>query len=1078
MPVGPDEAWQKQMGSTPNSKAPTMNFYGQTSPYLPPDANGTVGHNYYMQTINVVYAIYDNATGALVAGPTNMNQLFSGVTGSEYNNGDPLILFDEQADRWLAVEFSISGSNDYMLVAVSQTNDPTGSWHKYSFDVADMPDYEKFGIWRDGYYMGTNNGSGNDIYVFERAQMLIGGTAQMVGFNNPWRPSTIDGFHCVPPLDNDGAFAPEGSPGLFITLNDDAISGGSDQLWIYELDVNWTSPSSSTFTLTEQIGVTSFDSNFGNNWDNIKQLGTNRELDAIPMVIMNRPQFRNFGSFQTIVCSHTVDVDGTDHAGIRWYELRRTTGNWSVRQTGTYAPDEHSRWMASIALNGTNEIGLGYSVSSTSMYPGIRYCGQSAAAYAAGNGVLDMEEGIIQNGSNSQTAANRWGDYANLAVDPDDDHTFWFTTQYGGSRQTKIASFEFAPPALNADFSGSPLTVCVGESVLFTDASTGSPTSWDWTFSGGSPGTYSGQTPPAITYNVAGTYDVSLTVSDGTTNNTEAKIAYITVTGITADFSGTPTTVVAGNSVSFTDNSSCNPTSWSWLFPGGTPNSFIGQNPPAIVYNTIGSYDVSLTVTNASGNDTKTMVNYITATDIQYCSSHGNATAEWIASVDVNGQSNTSGSSGSAGYEDFTGVAFNLNTGSSYTLTMDPGFSGRSIFEYWQVWIDFNHDGDFTDAGELVFSATKKKSTVTGTINIPSGLDVTTLMRVSMKRGSVASSCEIFSQGEVEDYTVNITEAVPQPPVANFSADKTTVGLGEMVQFTDLSTNNPTSWSWTFTGGTPSSSSAQNPAVSYSSVGIYDVSLTATNGVGSDTETKTSYIVVTNNPPPLYCEPAAINNSLYSITSVSLGSTTSNTGQGSNGYVYYSTPVFDFTPGQSYSVTLVPNNSKRKFYWRIWMDLNNDGDFLDADETVFQFDNVKGTVNSSMTIPSNASGSTRMRISMKSGSAASPCEDGFTGEVEDYDVTFGSKGAISVISENFNVELYPNPVSGDELNLKITNSTLTSNVVIYDKSGQILENIKSDNDHLIINTSSLKAGLYFIKISNGQETIIEKFIKM
>ncbi|MCU0371539.1 MAG: hypothetical protein MUC31_08990, partial [Bacteroidales bacterium] len=188
LPQGPDPAWQQEMGKILGPKSPTLNFTGQASPYYPPDANGSIGPNHYMQTINSVYAIYNKTNGALVAGPTNLNLLFSGVTGSEYNDGDPICLYDEQADRWLVAEFSISGSNDYMLIAVSATNDPTGVWHKYSFDVADMPDYEKFGIWRDGYYMGTNNSSGNDIYVFERSQMLVGGTAQMVGFNNPWRP--------------------------------------------------------------------------------------------------------------------------------------------------------------------------------------------------------------------------------------------------------------------------------------------------------------------------------------------------------------------------------------------------------------------------------------------------------------------------------------------------------------------------------------------------------------------------------------------------------------------------------------------------------------------------------------------------------------------------------------------------------------------------------------------------------------------------------------------------------------------------------------------------------------------------
>jgi PKD repeat protein len=534
LPKGPDPVWQREMAASRDTRAPIVNFNGQDSPYYPPDANGTVGPNHYMQTINSVYAIY-NKSGTLVAGPANMNTLFTGVTGATCNDGDPLVLYDEQADRWLAVEFSICGSNDYMLIAVSTTNDPTGTWHKYSFDVADMPDYEKFGVWQDGYYMGTNNSSGNDIYVFERSQMLVGGTAQAVGFNNPNRPTTIDGFVCVPPLDNDGPFAPAGEPGLFIAFNDDAIGGGSDQLWIYELDVNWTTPSSSTFSRTQQINVATFDSNFGNNWTNIKQPGTSQELDAIPQVIMNPPQYRNFGSYETIICCHTVDVDNTDHAGIRWYELRRvSSGNWTIRQQGTYAPDGNSRWMGSIMLNGSNEIGLGYSVSSTTVFPGIRYCGQSASAYAAATGNLDIAEEIIQTGAYSQTAAERWGDYSAMQVDPVDDSTFWFTTEYigsGGARKTKIASFNFGPEILSANFSASNTNPQTNTTVVFTDLSTGSPTSWTWNITPGTytyvGGTSASSQNPQVQFTAAGSYTVVLTVSDGVDSDSETKNNYI-----------------------------------------------------------------------------------------------------------------------------------------------------------------------------------------------------------------------------------------------------------------------------------------------------------------------------------------------------------------------------------------------------------------------------------------------------------------------------------------------------------------------------------------------------------------------
>lgn len=844
LPRGNDPVWQQEMGKTMSVKAPTLNISGQTSPYYPPDANGSIGPNHYMQTINTVYTIYDKTTGALVAGPTNLNLLFSGVTGSQYNDGDPICLYDEQADRWLVAEFSISGSNDYMLIAVSTTNDPTGTWHKYSFDVADMPDYEKFGIWQDGYYMGTNNSTGNDIYAFERSQMLNGLTAQMVGFNNPWRPTTIDGFMCVPPLDNDGAFAPAGSPGLFITMNDDAIGGGSDELWIYELAVNWTTPSSSTFNRVQQLAIPAFNSNFGTNWDNIKQLGTTRELDAIPQVIMNAPQYRNFGSYQTIVCCHTVDVDNTDHAGIRWYELRKTSGSWTLRQSGTYAPDGHSRWMGSIALNGNGQLGLGYSVSSSTLYPGIRYCGQSTAAYTAGNGVLDIAEEVIQDGASSQTAYNRWGDYASISIDPSNDNTFWFTTEYGGSRQTKIASFAFTPPPLAAAFTGTPVAVCSGGQVTFTDQSLGSPTSWSWTFEGGTPAT-SAEQNPVVTYNTPGIYDVALTVGSGGSYNTLTSTDYITVSTITADFTGVPTTVAFGNTVTFTDNTICNPTSWNWTFEGGTPATSTSQNP-VITYNTVGTYSVTLVATSANGSDTETKAAYILVTDIpvSYCTSQGNNfTDEWIAQVAFNSFANPSGA---AGYSDFTNLTVPMTPGSSVALTLTPGFSGSSFREVWRVWIDYNKDGDFTDAGETVFAPSGSKNVVNGSFTVPANVSGLTRMRVSMKYNAAPTSCEIFSFGEVEDYTVSF--GTPQPPVADFSANPVTVIEGLTTQFTDLSTNGPTSWTWTFAGGTPASSTSQNPVVTYTTAGIYDVTLVAANSSGSDTETKAAYITVVTVP--------------------------------------------------------------------------------------------------------------------------------------------------------------------------------------------------------------------------------------
>jgi hypothetical protein len=330
-----------------------------------------------------------------------------------------------------------------MLIAVSTTNDPTGTWYSWSFDVDDLPDYPKFGIWQDGYYMATNTSSGNDVYVFDRDAMILGESdPTMIAFDNPNRPSTFDGFHCILPLDNDGPWAPAGTPGQFITIADDGQGNPADALWIYELDVDWGTPSNSTFARTQTLTVNSFDGNFDGTWYNIPQPGTSQQLDGISTVLMHRAQYRNFNGTQKIVCNHTI-AESEDEAAIRWYELENIGSGWSIAQQGTYNPDNVSRWMASIAMNDLGQIAMGYSVSDgSSTYPGIRLCGQTNSAPS---GVMDVEETVIWDGSYSQTNSERWGDYSNMSIDPVDGTTFWFTSEYKESatntKGTRIAAF-------------------------------------------------------------------------------------------------------------------------------------------------------------------------------------------------------------------------------------------------------------------------------------------------------------------------------------------------------------------------------------------------------------------------------------------------------------------------------------------------------------------------------------------------------------------------------------------------------------------------------------------------------------
>ncbi|MEN8225275.1 MAG: PKD domain-containing protein, partial [Bacteroidota bacterium] len=454
--------------------------------------------------------------------------------------------------------------------------------------------------------------------------MIAGGASpQMVQFNNPHRPAS--GFHCVLPLDNDAAFSPAGTPGGFITINDNAWGGSTtDQLWIYECDVDWTAPSSSTFARVQQLDVESFDSYFGPTWDNIAQPGP-QKLDAINQILMHRAQYRNFSGSEHIVCNHTIDVDNTDHAGIRWYELEHDGVEWAIRQFGTYAPDADSRWMASIAMNSDHEIAIGYSVSSSSTYPSIRYAGQSSSENANATGLLDIAETSIIEGTASQSSFNRWGDYSNLAVDPSDDHTFWYTTEYNlnsSMKGTRVASFEFAA-APDVEFEADNLTPNTGEIVSFTDLSTGSPIFWSWAFTPSTityeNGTSATSQNPEVSFDAPGFYTVELTATNSIGPGTETKVDYIEALDPngppTADFEASNTNPSTTDTVSFTDMSTNSPTSWDWTFTPATVTYLNGtsstsQNPD-VSFDATGLYTVELTATNSFGSGTEVKTDYI-----------------------------------------------------------------------------------------------------------------------------------------------------------------------------------------------------------------------------------------------------------------------------------------------------------------------------------------------------------------------------------------------------------------------------------------------------------------------------------
>lgn len=439
---------QFPLASMPSTSA---NFDGVSNRngVLPPDTNGDVGPNHYVQWVNLSLAIYSK-TGTLLYGPTNGNTIFAGFGGAceTTNDGDPIVLYDERADRWMLSQFALPNYPNgpfYQCIAVSTTPDPTGPWYRYAFTFSKMNDYPKLGVWPDGYYLainqfaaGSGRWAGQGVAVFERAKMLAGQAARVVYFDMA-ADGTLGGML---PSDLDGPNPPAGAPNVYMQFDD-----SPDQLQLWEFHADWGNPANATFTRRTPLATAAFDSNMCNYARAcVPQPGTSAKLDAISDRLMYRLQYRNMGGYEAWVVNHTVDVDGSDRGGIRWYEVRKTGGAYAIHQQGTYSPDAVDRWMASAAMDASGNIALAFNASSAAYYPSVRYTGRVAGDPA---GEMSQGEADIMSGGGSQTStSSRWGDYSMLAVDPTDGCTFWATLEYqattgGAPWRTRIASFRF-----------------------------------------------------------------------------------------------------------------------------------------------------------------------------------------------------------------------------------------------------------------------------------------------------------------------------------------------------------------------------------------------------------------------------------------------------------------------------------------------------------------------------------------------------------------------------------------------------------------------------------------------------------
>ncbi|HKR76430.1 MAG TPA: hypothetical protein VJR95_07165 [Rhodanobacter sp.] len=411
----------------------------------PPDTNGAAGATQFVQIVNTAFGVWSKSTGAIVYGPVSTNALWKGFGGGcETNNdGDAVVVYDKAAGRWVVSQFSVSTTPYLQCVAVSATSDATGAWYRYAFTYSNFPDYPKMGVWPDAYYETFNMFSGNsfvgaDLCAYDRSAMLNGQAATQQCFQ------LSSSYGGVLPADLDGATAPPaGSPNYLMNF-------GSNSLNLWKFHVDWSNPANTTLSGPVNVPVASFAEACGGGVC-VPQSGTRQKLDSLGDRLMFRLAYRNFGSYESLVVSHSVKVGTTrknPYTGVRWYEIRNPgAGTPTVYQQSTYAPDSNYRWMGSVAMDKLGDMALGYSVSSSSIYPAIRYTGRLVSDPL---NTMDAESSIIA-GTGAQSGQNlsRWGDYSSMSIDPVDDCTFWYTNEYlkntgAFNWNTRIASFKFS----------------------------------------------------------------------------------------------------------------------------------------------------------------------------------------------------------------------------------------------------------------------------------------------------------------------------------------------------------------------------------------------------------------------------------------------------------------------------------------------------------------------------------------------------------------------------------------------------------------------------------------------------------
>jgi len=688
---------------------------------VPPDPNMAVGPNHIVQWVNNSLVVFDKQ-GNVLQGPILDETFWGSIFGTCDQLGgmsDPIVKYDRAADRWIIGEVAIPIISQFVqCFAVSKTSDPTftsdanglnTSYYTWAYGFGtNVNDYDKISVWPDGYYVNWNifdAASGNFLYpeacAWNRNDMLAGAAKpRFVCFHLP------NTFASLLASDWDGSTAPPpGSPNYEMEVD---TSTGLLEEWQFHVD--YATPANSTLTGPKIVsGVAGFSTPCasGDPGNCIPQPGTTQNLDSLSDRLMYRLAYRNLGDHESIVANHTVSAGA--NTGVRWYEVRNPGGTPTVYQQGTFAPDSDSRWMASVAMDKSGNIGVGYSVASASTYPSIRYTGWEVGDPL---GTLQAETQLVQGGG-SQSGANRWGDYSAMQIDPSDDCTLWYTQEYEATNQstdwnTRIGSFKFSSCGQSLIATSTSLVSSLnpsnfGQSVMFTatvSSGSGTPTGTvtfnDGTTALGTVALSGGQAQLSTSTLSAGTHSITATYS-GTSTFSTSRSATLSQS-VTAAKATTTTTLasslnpsVSGQSVTFTANVTPSTATGTATFYDngvsiGSATLSSGTAKLSISTLSVGTHPITVTY-NGDSNDSTSTSNIVSQTVSGFTISalspqsvhHGSSVSFPVTVTPLNGFAG-SVSMSVTGLPSHSSASFSPKsaTGPSWTSTLTISTTGRT----------------------------------------------------------------------------------------------------------------------------------------------------------------------------------------------------------------------------------------------------------------------------------------------------------------------------------------------------------------------------------------------------------------